>query len=151
MDYIKLIEETWGNLQDSLENGNFDPQYEADIQDFLYDRLLERLGTGEGLVSAFHPHGKNQTDLAVHNKLFIENKFILRSKKRSKKRWELRTSIVKEDIEKLGALKKERPTIIGVLAIVAASYNKEKDESWYTAVNESCEEKGIIMLRAWKS
>lgn len=146
---IGLLEEAWKELQNWVNGKKFDPHSEADIQSFLYHCLIKRLGNAKGLACAPHPHKNDQTDLSFENKLFVENKHILRSGIRSPARWELRRRIAEADIKKLAAIKRVHPDAVVVLTVFAESYSK-KDEPWYDAVEESCEKLGIVMLRAWK-
>jgi len=145
----KLLEDVWKELQEWVDEKKFDPQSEADIQSFLYHGLIERLGTAEGLVCAPHPHKSNQTDLSFENKLFVENKHILRSGIRSPARWEFRRGLVEADIQKLAKIKKTYPDATVVLTVFAESYSK-KDEFWYDLIKRACDKSGILMLRAWK-
>jgi len=145
-----LLGDTWKELQEWVIEKKFDPKSEADIQSFLYHVLVKRLETAKGLVCAPHPHKSNQTDLSFKNRLFVENKLILRSWIRSPARWELRTRIVEADIEKLAKIKKNRPDATVALTVFAESYSKRKDEFWYELIQRACDEAGILMFRAWK-
>jgi len=144
-----LFEGTWGELKDWVDKRKFDPKSEADIQSFLYHALVKKLGTAKGLVCAPHPHKSKQTDLSFKNRLFVENKQILRSWIRSPARWELRTRIVEADIKKLAKIKKNHPDATTALTIFAESYSK-KDEFWYELIQRACDEAGILIFRAWK-
>ena len=48
-NYVKLLKESWAELQKWVEYGKFDPETEADIQCFLYYRFVEKLGTAKGI------------------------------------------------------------------------------------------------------
>ena len=146
----KLLEDVWKEPQKWVDEKKFDPQSEADIQSFLYHSLFKRLGTAKGLVCAPHPHKSNQADLSFENKLFVENKHILRSGIRSPARWELRTRIVEADVQKLAEIKKTYPYAAVVLTIFAESYSKKEDEPWYDLIKRACDKSRILMLRAWK-
>jgi hypothetical protein len=144
-----LLGDAWKELQGWVDEKKFDPKSEADIQSFLYHGLVKRLGTAKGLVCAPHPHKSNQTDLSFKNKLFVENKHILRSGIRSPARWEFRRGLVEANIQKLAKIKKKYPDATMVQTIFAESYSK-KDEFWYDLIQGACDEAGVLMLRAWK-
>jgi hypothetical protein len=147
-NYINLLKESWTELQNWAVDCRFDPKTEADIQCFLYHCLIEKLATAKG-IHAEYPHEEGDTDLVIDDKVFVEIVYILRSGKRTKGSWGTRTRNVKEEIEKLEALKKRRSNITGVLAVFSKTYIKD-DEPWYDDVREYCEKSGIKMLRALK-
>lgn len=147
---MDLFEDAWEELRKWVDKKKFDPQSEADIQSFLYHSLVKRLGTAKGLVCAPHPHKSDKVDLSFENRLFVENKHILRSGIRSPARWELRRRIVEADIRKLAEIKKTYPNATVVLTIFAASYSKKDDEHWYDLIERACDRSAILMLRAWK-
>jgi hypothetical protein len=146
----KLLKDVWKELQKWVNEKKFDPQSEADIQSFLYHSLIKRLGTAKGLVCAPHPHKSNQADLGFENRLFVENKHILRSGIRSPARWKLRTRIVEADVQKLAEIKKTYPHAAVALTIFAESWNKKQDEHWYALIKRVCDKSRILILTAWK-
>ncbi len=148
VNHVKLLEESWKELQEWAANCSFDPETEADIQCFLYHCLVKRLGTATS-IHAESPHKEGISDLVIDNKVFVELNYILRSGERTEGSWKARTKNAKEEIEKLGELKKECSTITGVLAVFSKTYN-EDDECWYDEIKKLCEKSGIIMLRPWK-
>jgi hypothetical protein len=151
MEPIKLLEEAWKELQKWAASCRFDPMTEADIQCFLYHCLIERLKEAKDFHAEFPSH-KERThyDLVIDDKVFVEINYILRTERRTNKSWEARTKNAIEEIEKLKALKKERPIVAAVFAVFARSYSEEKDEPWYKRIREQCKKSKIEMLAAWK-
>lgn len=150
-NYVELSKDSWEELRKWVDNREFDPETEADIQCFLYRCFVESLGTAKDIHAEYeYEQGRRRRpDLVIADKVFVEIKYILRSRKRTKGQWKTRRRDAEKAIERLRSLMRKY-SATGILAIFAKSYKKE-DELWYDAVEESCEKSGIIMLRAWKS
>jgi len=150
VDCLKLLEESWQELQKWTLDGRFDPETEADIQCFLYHCLVERFGKARGFHAEYkYEEGGGRTDLVIGDKVFVEIKYILRSGARTDASWKNRKQDAEKAIESLRDCLAKKRSATGVLAIFAESYKKE-DELWYDNVKENCQKSGIMMIKAWK-
>lgn len=156
MDYLQILNVAWEELKDELANGNFDPRTEADVKCFLYHCLVRKLGTAKNIHAELN-HGKRRhTDLVIDNRVFIEINFILKSGayavgRRTPAAFASRRRNANEEIARLAELKKKRPEIIPVLAILAGDYDEKEDNpKLYDDIRDSCREYGIVLLLAWK-
>jgi hypothetical protein len=155
MDYFEILKAAWEELKDGLAKGSFDPRTEADVKCFFYSCLTKKLETAKNIHAEFNNGKRKHTDLVIDNKVFIEINFILKSGayavgRRTPAVWDSRRTNANEEIARLTELKKRRPEIIPVLAIVAGDYDEKDNLDFYDGIERSCKKNGIVLLIAWK-
>jgi len=153
VNYVKLLEESWEELQNWALDCRFGPQSEGDIQCFLYHCLVEKLGTAKDIHSEYkyeYERGRRvRIDLVIADKVFVEIKYILwRTGRRTEASWKNRKRDAEKAIGRLRLIRRDSATY-RFLAIFAENYEKE-DAPWYDDIKKLCDKSGIKMLKACK-